>query len=108
VALDLILEVLLPVEADRARNVGLGIEGGILVHLDDADRIVVEVRLDPIGLHQYLVRVVAHLLPPNPYRVFSLSSESTQRARPLTGVLSHPRRLEPKPRDRWDPRAGSP
>ena len=37
VALDLVLEVLLPVEADRARDVRFGVERRVLVDLDDAD-----------------------------------------------------------------------
>ena len=48
VAPDLVLEVGLPVEADRARDVGLGVQRGVLVDLDDADRVVVEVVLDPL------------------------------------------------------------
>ena len=60
VALDLVLEVLLPVEADRARDVRLGVERRVLVDLDDADRIVVEVILEPLGVDQYVLRVVSH------------------------------------------------
>ena len=40
VALHLVLEVLLPVEADRAGDVRLGVEGRILIHLDDPDGFV--------------------------------------------------------------------
>ena len=41
VALYLVLQVSFPVEADGARNVGLGIEGGVLVDFDDADGVVI-------------------------------------------------------------------
>ena len=41
VALDLVLEVLLPVEADGPGDVGLLVEAGVLIDLDDADRFVV-------------------------------------------------------------------
>ena len=37
VAADGVLEVGLPVEADRAGDVGLGVEGGVLVDLDDPE-----------------------------------------------------------------------
>jgi hypothetical protein len=40
--------------------VRLGIEGGILVHLHDPDRVVVEVVLHPLGVHQDVLRVVGH------------------------------------------------
>ena len=52
VALDLVLKVLLPVEADRAGDVRLGVERGVLVDLDDPDRVVVEVVLDPLRVDQ--------------------------------------------------------
>ncbi len=60
VALDLVLEVLLPVEPDRPGNVRLGVEGGVLVHLHDPDRAVVEVVLDPLGVDQHVLRVLGH------------------------------------------------
>ena len=60
VALDLVLEVLLPVEADRARDVRLGVERRVLVDLDDADRVVVQVLLDPVGVDEHVLRVVSH------------------------------------------------
>ena len=60
VALDLILQVRLPVEADRAGDVGLGVERRVLVDLDDPDGVVVEVVGDPVGLHQHVVCVVRH------------------------------------------------
>ena len=60
VAPDLVLEVLLPVEADRAGDVRLGIEGGVLVDLDDPDRVVVEVVRHPVGLDQDVLCVVRH------------------------------------------------
>jgi hypothetical protein len=34
VALDLVLKILLPVEPDRPGDVGLGVQGGVLVDLD--------------------------------------------------------------------------
>jgi hypothetical protein len=43
VALDLVLQVLLPVEPDGPRDVRLGVEGVVLVDLDDADGVVVQV-----------------------------------------------------------------
>ena len=60
VALDLVLQVLLPVEADRAGDVRLGVEGGVLVDLDDADRVVVQVILDPLGVDEDVVGVFGH------------------------------------------------
>ena len=60
VALDLVLEVVLPVEADRAGDVGLRVERRVLVDLEDPDRVVVQVLGDPIGLDQHVVRVVGH------------------------------------------------
>ena len=60
VALDLVLQVLLPVEADRAGDVRLGVESGVLVDLDDADRVVVEVVLNPLGVYKYVLRVIRH------------------------------------------------
>ena len=61
VALDLILEIPLPVEADRAGDVRLRVERGVLVDLHDADRVVAEVVLDPLRVDKYVVRVIAHL-----------------------------------------------
>ena len=60
VAPGLVLEVLLPVEADRPGDVRLGVEGGVLVDLDDPDRVVIEVIGDPVGLDQDVLRVVTH------------------------------------------------
>ena len=60
VALDLVLQVGLPVEPDRARDVGLRVQGGVLVDLDDADGVVVEVVLDPVGLDEHVLRVIGH------------------------------------------------
>ena len=62
VALDLVLQVLLPVEADRAGNVRLGVERGVLVDLDDPDGIVVEVVLQPLRVDENVLRVVGHAL----------------------------------------------
>jgi hypothetical protein len=45
--------------------VRLGVERRVLVDLDDADRRIVEMLLDPLGLDQYVLGVVGHelLLP---------------------------------------------
>jgi hypothetical protein len=61
VALDRILQVGLPVEADRPRDVGLLVEGRVLVDLDDADVLVFEVVLHPLGINEYVLGVVRHL-----------------------------------------------
>ncbi len=84
VALDLVLEVELPVEADRAGDVRLGVQRRVLVHLDDPDRVVIEVLGDPIGLHQHVV-CVAHPEPPRSrviadYRILSEPSPLESRA----------------------------
>ncbi len=60
VALHLVLQVPLPVEADRAGNVRLGVERRVLVDLDDANRVVVQMILDPLCVDQYVLRVVGH------------------------------------------------
>ena len=60
VALDLVLEVLLPVEADRAGDVRLGVEGGVLVDLDDADGLVAQMILDPLRVDQNVIGVFGH------------------------------------------------
>ena len=49
VAADRVLQVRLPVQADRAPDVVLVIGGGVLVDLDEDDGGVVEMLLDPIG-----------------------------------------------------------
>ena len=54
----------LPVEPDRARDVRLGVERGVLVDLDDPDPRVVEMILDPLGLDEYFVGVTGHRLQP--------------------------------------------
>jgi hypothetical protein len=64
VALDLILQVPLPVEADRAGNVRLGVQPGILVDLDDPNRVVTEVVLHPLRVDKNVLGVVGHLMPP--------------------------------------------
>jgi hypothetical protein len=63
VAPDGILQVLPPVEPDRAGDVGLGVERRVLVDLDDADAVVLEVVLDPLGVDQHVVGVVRHGAP---------------------------------------------
>ena len=60
VALHLVLEVLLPVEADRAGDVRLGVEGGVLVDLDDPNGFVGEVVLDPLRVDQDILGVFGH------------------------------------------------
>jgi hypothetical protein len=72
----LVLEVLLPVKADRAGDVGLGVEGGVLVDLDDLDVVVIEVRGDPVGLHEDVV-CVAHLCLQGLLRLISLNPYRT-------------------------------
>jgi len=45
----------------------------VLVDLDDTDRIVVEVVLEPLGVNQYVLRIVSHgpvLLGANPYQLY--------------------------------------
>src|SRR5829696_1280279 len=64
VALGLILEVALPVESDRPRDVGLAVERGVLVDLDDADRVVVQVLLHPLGLDEHCLGVLRHVTSP--------------------------------------------
>src|SRR5205823_3163271 len=68
VALDLVLEVCAPVETDRAGDVRLAVEGRVLVNLDDPDRVVVQVLLEPLGLDEDIVRVIGHGLLPLPNR----------------------------------------
>ena len=58
----LVLQVLLPVEADGAWNMRLGIESRVLVDLDDANGGIVEVILDPLRLYQNVLRVVRHAI----------------------------------------------
>ena len=60
VPLDLVLKVLLPVEADRARDVRHGVQGGVLVDLDDADGVVVEMVLEPLGVDEHVLCVISH------------------------------------------------
>ena len=60
VALHLVLKVLLPVEADGAGDVRLGVEGRVLVDLDDPDRVIVEVVLHPLRVHEHVLGVVRH------------------------------------------------
>ena len=62
IALHLVLEVLLPVEADRAGNVRLRVQRGILVDLHDPDRAVAQVVLDPLGVNEHVFGVVGHRL----------------------------------------------
>ena len=52
VAADRVLQVLLPVQADRAPDVVLVVGGGVLVDLDEHHLRVVEVGLDPVGVDE--------------------------------------------------------
>jgi hypothetical protein len=58
--LHLVLEVLLPVEADRAGDVRLRVQGGILVHLDDPDGVVAQVVLHPLRVDKDILGVFRH------------------------------------------------
>jgi hypothetical protein len=60
IALDLILQIGAPIEPDCPRDVPLPIERRVLVHLDDADRVVFEVLLEPLGLDEHVTGVVGH------------------------------------------------
>jgi hypothetical protein len=40
--------------------VGLCIESGVLVHLDDADRRVIQVVLHPLGVDEHVLGIVRH------------------------------------------------
>ena len=64
IPLDLVLQILPPVEPDRAGDVGFAVEGRVLVDLDDPDRVVVQVLLEPLRLHEHVVRILSHRLPP--------------------------------------------
>jgi hypothetical protein len=57
VAFDLVLEVELPVEPDGAGDVRLGVQGGLLVDLDDPDAGVVEMVLHPLRVDEHVFRV---------------------------------------------------
>ena len=54
VAPDRVLQVLLPVNLDRATDVALVVRGHVLVHFHDDDVGIVEFRLDPISVDQYV------------------------------------------------------
>ena len=56
----LVLEVVLPVEADGSGDVTLPVERAVLVDLDDADRRVVEMVCHPVGVDQHVLRMVRH------------------------------------------------
>ena len=55
VALHRVLQVELPVEANRAADVALLVRGGVFVDLDEYDARVVEVALDPRGVDEYVI-----------------------------------------------------
>ena len=57
---DGVLEVLLPVQPDRAGDVRLGVERRVLVDLDDPERVVAQVVLHPLRVHENGVGVVSH------------------------------------------------
>src|SRR4051794_32935065 len=61
VAPDLVLQVLAPVEADRAGDVRVGVQRGVLVALNDADVLVVEALLEPLGVDQHVLGVISHV-----------------------------------------------
>ena len=63
VAPDRVLQVGLPVEADRARDVRLGVERRVLVDLDDTHDRVVQMLFEPARLHEH-VPGVRHVAPP--------------------------------------------
>src|SRR5208337_2683860 len=52
VTADRILQVLLPVELDRGRDVPLVVGAGVLVYLDDDDTRVTDMGLRPVGVHE--------------------------------------------------------
>src|SRR5690606_2671836 len=62
---DRVLQLLLPVDLDGVADVALVVGAGVLVDLDDDDTGSVEVRLDPVGIHQ--CGGAAHVILP--YRV---------------------------------------
>jgi hypothetical protein len=49
---DRVLQVLLPVDLDRARDVPLVVGAGVLVYLDDDDTRLADVGLRPVGVHE--------------------------------------------------------
>jgi hypothetical protein len=63
IAPDLVLQVAHPVEADRPRDVGLGVERRVLVDLDHAQVGVTEMLLEPARLDEHVLGVGhTHLL----------------------------------------------
>src|SRR5205807_572593 len=57
VPLDRILEVVAPVELDRARDVATVVEIGVLVHLGDNDVSVLQVLGEPIRRDEHRLRI---------------------------------------------------
>ncbi len=57
VALDRILQVVLPVQLDRAGDVALVVEVGVLVDLGDADAVVVQVLCQPVGADEHVIGI---------------------------------------------------
>ena len=55
-----VLQVLPPIESDRSRDVGVGVARRVLVDLDDADVLVVQVLLQPVGLDEHVLGVIGH------------------------------------------------
>jgi hypothetical protein len=49
---DRVLQVLLPVDLDRARDMALVVGAGVLVHLDDDDTGIANAGLRPVGVHE--------------------------------------------------------
>jgi hypothetical protein len=66
VALHLVLELLLPVEADRTRDVRLRVQRGIFVDLDDPNGLVAQVILDPLRVNEHVLGVIRHVSSHSP------------------------------------------
>src|SRR6202034_1321831 len=52
VTADRILQVLLPVDLDRGRDMTLVVGAGVLVYLDDDDTRITDMGLRPVGVHE--------------------------------------------------------
>jgi hypothetical protein len=61
VALQSILEILLPVDPDRAGDVAAVVGGRVLIDLEQLQVRIFEVLSQPTGLYQHIVGVPAHL-----------------------------------------------
>src|SRR3990172_7722265 len=67
VADELVLEVLLPVQLDRARDVAVLVDVGILVHLRDDEPRVAEMLEEPVSRDEDFLRVAIRLHYPSSY-----------------------------------------